>query len=343
MRVGLIGLGGMGLGTPLRLQGAGHDTRRCDIRPEAGAGLSAAGRACVAAPAQPPPGLDALAILVVNAAQAEAVLFDPGGALVQVAEGGGVLCCTTVAPEVARNLAARVTEAGRLFLDAPVSGGAVGAWGGTMTVMASGAPAAFERAGPALDAVAGKVWRLGEQPGIGSTVTMVNQLLAGVHIAVAGKEMALGICSGAGLRVPYDVISSSAGSSWVWQNRVLHVLAGDDALLSAVNIFVKDLGIELDQARALTSPLPMALAAHQLFLAAAAAGHGGWADAFVIRVWEALADILAATEGSAMSPVLPHQLRQSRLGIKSLTELEGRPICNPDPGPWQGCVDVSRE
>ena len=291
MQVGVIGLGSMGMGAALRLQGAGHGVHGCDTRPGAGAELEAAGGACVAAADALPPGLDALIVFVVNAAQAEAVLFGPAGALDRVAQGGVVLCCTTVAPEAARSLGARVTAAGRLYLDAPVSGGAVGARGGTMTVMASGAPAAFDRASPVLDAIAGKVWRLGDEPGVGSTVKMVNQLLAGVHIAVAGEALALGIRAGADPGVLYDVISSSAGSSWMWQNRVPHVLAGDDTPLSAVNIFVKDLGIVLDQARALTFPLPMASAAHQLFLAAAAAGHGGRDDAFVIRVWEALAGI----------------------------------------------------
>ena len=160
-----------------------------------------------------------------------------------------------------------------------------------MTVMASGPEAAFTRAQPVLDVIAGKLWRLGEAIGAGSTVKMVNQLLAGVHIATAAEAMALGIRAGADPQTLFDVISTSAGSSWMFQNRVPHILAGDDTPLSAVNIFVKDLGIVLDQARALTFPLPLASAAHQLFLAAAAQGHGMKDDAFVIRVWEALAGI----------------------------------------------------
>ena len=143
-----------------------------------------------------------------------------------------------------------------------------------------------------LDAIAGKVWRLGDAAGVGSTVKMINQLLAGVHIAVSRR--------GDGARHPrrrrsadavYDVITTSAGNSWMFQNRVPHMLAGDDTPHSAVNIFVKDLGIVLDQARSLDFPLPLAAAAHQLFLGAAAVGHGGKDDAFVIRVWEALAGI----------------------------------------------------
>jgi 3-hydroxyisobutyrate dehydrogenase-like beta-hydroxyacid dehydrogenase len=120
---------------------------------------------------------------------------------------------------------------------------------------------------------------------------MVNQLLAGVHIAAAGEAMALGIRAGADPQALYDVITTSAGNSWMFQNRVAHILAGDDTPLSAVNIFVKDLGIVLDQARALTFPLPLAAAAHQLFLAAAANGQGACDDAFVIRVWQVLTGI----------------------------------------------------
>ena len=160
-----------------------------------------------------------------------------------------------------------------------------------MTVMASGPDAAFAHAQPLLDAIAGKVWRLGQAHGAGSTVKMVNQLLAGVHIAAAAEAMALGIRAGADPQTLFDVITTSAGNSWMFQNRIPHVLAGDDTPLSSVNIFVKDLGIVLDQARSLTFPLPLAAAAHQLFLAAAAAGHGGRDDAFVIRVWQMLTGI----------------------------------------------------
>ena len=290
MQVGVIGLGSMGMGAALNLQRAGLTVIGCDTRPEAWAELQQAGGRCVGTPAELG-ACDAVVVFVVNLSQAEAVLFGPDGCVAGLPPAAVILCCTTVAPVAARLLGERVAASGRLFLDAPVSGGAVGAREGRMTVMAAGPEAAFAAAAPVLDAMAGKVWRLGEVPGVGSTVKMVNQLLAGVHIAVAGEAMALGIRAGADPQTLYDVISSSAGSSWMWQNRIPHILSGDDTPLSAVNIFVKDLGIVLDQARALTFPLPMASAAHQLFLAAAAAGHGARDDAFVIRVWQALAGI----------------------------------------------------
>lgn len=301
MKVGVVGLGSMGMGAALNLAAKGFDTHGCDRREDVWAELQAAGGRCVGRAGALPDGLDVAVVFVVNAAQAERVLFGDapsgdarpgaGGCLPRVVPGGVVLCCVTVAPEAARALAARVEAEGRLFLDAPVSGGSKAGRAGTMTVMASGAPSAFERAGPVLDAIAAKVWRLGDTAGVGSTVKMVNQLLAGVHIAAAAEAVALGLRAGADPRALYDVITSSAGNSWMFQNRVPHILDGDDTPHSAVDIFVKDLGIVLDQARRFTFPLPMASAAHQLFLAASAAGHGGRDDAFVIRVWEALAGI----------------------------------------------------
>jgi putative dehydrogenase len=276
MKVGVIGLGSMGMGAALNLLQKGHDVRGGDVRAEAREELAAAGGRAVARAADLPEGLGAVIVFVVNAAQAEDVLFGPEGCLGRLAPDSVVLCCTTVAPEAARALGARLEARGVPMLDAPVSGGVAGARAGRMTVMASGPEVAFARARPVLDAIAGKVWNLGAAYGAGST---------------AAEALALGIRAGADPQTLFDVITTSAGNSWMFENRVPHILAGDDTPRSAVNIFVKDLGIVLDQARALTFPLPLAAAAHQLFLAAAASGHGGRDDAFVIRVWQALTGI----------------------------------------------------
>lgn len=291
MKVGVVGLGTMGMGAALNLHRKGHQVTGCEPRPDVRGAFASAGGAVVGSAAELPADTEAVVVFVVNAAQTEQVLFGPQGCLSRMAPGTVVLCCATVAPEAARALGKRITEAGFLMLDSPVSGGKTGAHAGTMTVMASGSEQAFSRAQPVLEAMSTKVWKLGPEPGIGSTVKMVNQLLAGVHIATAAEALALGIRAGADPRTLYEVISASAGSSWMWQNRVPHVLDGDDTPLSAINIFVKDLGIVLDQARTLTFPLPLAAAAHQLFLAAAAHGDGAKDDAFIIRVWQALTGI----------------------------------------------------
>jgi putative dehydrogenase len=271
MKVGVIGLGSMGMGAALNLLNKGHAVTGCDLRAESRDAFAAAGGAAVESPGALPTDLEAVVVFVVNAAQTEQVLLGETGCLPRQPKGGVVLCCATVAPEGAR--------------------------AGTMTVMASGSEAAFARAQPVLDAISTRVWRLGTEIGVGSTVKMVNQLLAGVHIATAAEALALGIRAGADPETLFKVISESAGSSWMWQNRVPHILAGDDTPSSAVNIFVKDLGIVLDQARTLTFPLPLAAAAHQLFLAAAANGQGAKDDAFVIRVWQALTGIALPEKG----------------------------------------------
>jgi L-threonate 2-dehydrogenase len=291
MKVGVIGLGTMGMGAALNLHRKGHEVTGCDVREAVREEFAAAQGRTAASADRLPADTEAVVVFVINAAQTEEVLFGANGCLRGLNKGAVVLCCSTVSPNDARSLGKRIEDAGFLMLDSPVSGGKAGAMGGTMTVMASGADAAFAKAQPVLEAMSTKIWRLGAEPGIGSTVKMVNQLLAGVHIATAAEALALGIRAGADPNTLFEVISQSAGSSWMWQNRVPHILAGDDTPLSAVNIFVKDLGIVLDQARGLTFPLPMASAAHQLFLAAAAHGEGYKDDSFVIRVWQALTGI----------------------------------------------------
>jgi 3-hydroxyisobutyrate dehydrogenase-like beta-hydroxyacid dehydrogenase len=298
MQVAVIGLGAMGMGAALSCLRAGLATAGCDFSEAARAAFAAAGGRAVSSAAELPQGTEAVQVLVVNAAQTEAALFGPQGCAPRLAPGAVIIASATMGPDDAKRLAARAGDAGLLYLDAPVSGGAAKAAAGEMTVMASGSPAAFARAKPVLDAVATKVWELGEAPGIGATVKVVHQLLAGVHIAVAAEAMALGIRAGADPQKLYDVVTSAAGNSWMFENRMARVLTGDDAPRSAVDIFVKDLGLVAQMARALDHPVPLASQAQQLFTAASAMGHGRADDGFVIRVWQALTGIKLPGEPS---------------------------------------------
>jgi putative dehydrogenase len=154
-----------------------------------------------------------------------------------------------------------------------------------MTMMTAGKPQAYAKAEGLLEAMAAKVYRLGDQAGNGSKVKIINQLLAGVHIAAAAEAMALGLREGVDPDALYEVITHSAGNSWMFENRMNHVLAGDYTPLSAVDIFVKDLGLVLDTARASKFPLPLSATAHQMFLQASAAGHGREDDSAVIKIF----------------------------------------------------------
>jgi 3-hydroxyisobutyrate dehydrogenase len=297
MRIGIVGLGSMGMGMAKCLVKAGFAVAGADIRGEAVAELVAAGGFAAANPAEAARDAAAIIVMVVNAAQVEAVLFGKDGVVSALPRGAIVVQSATVPASIAIAIAARLEATGHQMLDAPVSGGAAGAASGTLTVMGSGPAAAFDALEGALKAVAKKVYRLGERAGIGSTVKTVNQLLAGVHIAAAAEAMALGTRAGADPRALFEVISNSAGASWMFQNRVPHMLEGDYAPKSAVEIFVKDLGVVLDSGRELRFPLPLAAAAHQLFLAAAGAGHGSEDDAAVVKVYEALTGIKVGKTG----------------------------------------------
>jgi 3-hydroxyisobutyrate dehydrogenase len=289
--VGFIGLGSMGLPMAKQLLAKGFTVYGFDVAKAAMDAFAAAGGQREPDPRSVADRVSLLVLVVATAEQAEEALFGPKGGAALLGEGGVVVLHSTVPPPFVQALGARLDEMGLGLLDAPISGGRAGAEAGTLSVMASGSSHAFEVAGPALDAMAKTVYRLGEAPGIGSTVKMINQHLAGVHIAAACEAMALGTACGADPDTLFEVISNAAGNSWMFSNRVPHILARDFTPLSAVEIFVKDLGIVLETAKGRRFPLPIAAAAHQQYLAAAAAGFGREDDSAVVKVYERLTGI----------------------------------------------------
>ncbi|TXI00527.1 MAG: NAD(P)-dependent oxidoreductase [Rhizobium sp.] len=292
----VIGLGSMGWGAALSLLKVGIPVRGCDVRSEVLARLAENGGTPCKTPASAAGDAEVILVYVVNSKQAEDVLFGQNGALQTARPSTTFLLCTTMAPSATTAIAERLEAAGMLVIDAPVSGGHVRALAGEITIMASGSPEAFDRASTVLDAISAKVFRLGDRPGAGSQVKMINQLLAGVHIAATAEAMALAAKAGIDLKTLYEVIRVSAGSSWMFENRGEHIVSGDYTPRSAVNIFVKDLGIvtsEADKAGAVT---PLAAAALNLFVEASEAGLGLEDDA-------AVAKILAAKSGARLPGV----------------------------------------
>jgi 3-hydroxyisobutyrate dehydrogenase len=284
-QVGLIGLGAMGLGMAKSLRRAGYNLHVFDIRADAAHAFAADGGLVSNHPAELAAACDVVISVVVNAEQTEDVLFGEGRAAAAMKPGSVFVMCSTVDPGWSMALEKRLNGKGILYLDAPISGGAAKAARGEITMMTSGHADAYTKAGGTLDAMAAKVYRLGPAAGNGSKVKIINQLLAGVHIAVAAEAMALGMRQGVDATALYEVITHSAGNSWMFENRMAHVLAADYTPLSAVDIFVKDLGLVLDSARASKFPLPLASTAHQMFLQAASAGFGREDDAAVIKIF----------------------------------------------------------
>jgi putative dehydrogenase len=288
-KVGLIGLGAMGSGMAASLRRAGFDVHVFDVRHEVAEKFAKDGGHACTSVVELAVACDVVVSVVVNAAQTETVLFGPNGdgtGCASAMRAGSVfVMCSTVDPNWSVALEARLEKLGLLYVDAPISGGAAKAASGEMTMMTAAKPAAYAKCEAMLNAMAGKVYKLGDHAGAGSKVKIINQLLAGVHIAAAAEAMALGLREGVNPEALYDVITHSAGNSWMFENRMAHVLAADYTPLSAVDIFVKDLGLVLDMARASKFPLPLSSTAHQMFMQASTAGFAKEDDSAVIKIF----------------------------------------------------------
>lgn len=302
LSIGIVGLGSMGLGMAKNALDAGLSVKGFDIFETACRAFSDAGGEAVDSVAEAARDVDILLLMVVNARQAKDVLFGQGGAAAAARKSTVVTVCSTIAPKDARDIGERLSALGLLPLDAPVSGGKVGADAGTLTIMASGPKAAFDRARPLLEAISGTLYEVGEAPGLGATYKVVHQLAAGVHLAAAAELMAFGAKAGCDPEVLFEIVSKSTGRSWMFMDRVPHILEGDFTPRSMVDIFVKDLGLVMETGAETRTPLPIASAAHQLFLAASAMGHGRIDDSAVVKVYESATgvpvkrDVLSAAE-----------------------------------------------
>lgn len=279
----VIGLGSMGWGAAVSLIRAKIPTKGVDIRNDVLERFGAEGGTPYQTPVETA-GSDVVFVFVVNAAQTREVLFGDNGAVASAAPGTIFVLCVTMPPSEAVAIAAELSVAGMVSIDAPVSGGSVKALAGEMTIMASGSDEAFARAQPAIDAIATKIFRLGSEPGQGSRVKMINQLLAGVHIAACAEAMVLGAKVGLELDTLYEVICECAGNSWMFENRGAHIVAGDYTPHSAVDIFVKDLGIVASEAGDAACPTPLTETALALFQTASCEGLGREDDAAVAKI-----------------------------------------------------------
>jgi len=279
----------MGMGAAKSCLRAGLNTWGVDLNPAALENLRQAG----ARDAQPSASafadqLDAVLLLVVNAQQVNAILFGEEGLAAKLRSGTVVMVSSTLSARDAQQIEQQLAQYQLLMLDAPVSGGAAKAASGEMTVMASGSDAAFAQLQSVLDAVAAKVYRVGSEIGLGSTVKIIHQLLAGVHIAVGAEAMALAARAGIPLETMYEVVTNAAGNSWMFENRMRHVVDGDYSPKSAVDIFVKDLNLVADTAKSLHFPLPLASTALNMFTEASNAGYGREDDSAVIKIFSGI-------------------------------------------------------
>ena len=286
--VAVIGLGSMGMGAAKSCVREGLDVYGVDLNDQALTELSLAGAKAVSTNcADFSQDLDAVLLLVVNAKQVNAILFESGLAET-LKPGTVVMISSTIAAEDAKVFNGKLAEKQLIMLDAPVSGGAIKAAAGEMTIMASGSEQAFNLLQPVLNATAAKVYNIGTEIGLGSTVKIVHQLLAGVHIASGAVALALAARANIPLNLMYDVVTNAAGNSWMFEDRMKHVVDGDYSPKSMVDIFVKDLNLVSDTAKGLKFPLPLASTALNMFVGASNAGYGQEDDSAVIKIFDGI-------------------------------------------------------
>jgi 3-hydroxyisobutyrate dehydrogenase len=265
----------------------GFEVRGSDLSDTALDALAEAGGVRAATAVDAAHGADVLVLMVVNASQAESVLAQQG--VLDGLTSDGVVCLMATCPASAvERLSKRVTDSNRRFVDAPVSGGVAGATAGSLTIMAAGDQASVEAAKPVFDVLGERIFHVGEKPGQGAMVKTVNQLLCGVHIAVMAEAFSLATKAGIELKLLLDIMSGSAASSWMLRDRGPRMLQDDPEVTSAIDIFVKDLNIVLETGKDFRAALPIAAAAHQLFLATSGRGDGLADDSQVIRSYYAL-------------------------------------------------------
>ncbi|KOF15037.1 oxidoreductase [Ensifer adhaerens] len=287
MNIAFIGLGSMGTPMARNLISAGFSLAGFDTNPRALSVFAGNGGKPASTAAAAAAGADIALLMVVNALQAEQVLFDDG-VLDALAPGGIVVLMATCPPGAVQAIATRVKKTGRSFVDAPVSGGVAGAEAATLSIMVGASNADFERSSPVLRALGDKLFHVGTEAGQGAAVKVVNQLLCGVHIAVAAEGLALASRVGIDPKVILEILGGSSASSWMLKDRGPRMLQDDPVVTSAIDIFVKDLGLVLEAGREAKAALPLAAAAYQMFLATSGRGDGAIDDSQVIRSYELL-------------------------------------------------------
>lgn len=286
-RVAWIGLGAMGSAMAPRLLGLTSELAVYDVVPERAQALGEHGARAAASPADAATGAATVCLMVASPDQAFQALFGQAGAAGPLTPGAVVVVLSTIGPAAVRDLSERLAPSGAALLDAPVSGGVARAEHGELVIMVGGPPEPFAAVRPLLERLGTTVVRVGEAVGDGQAVKLVNQLLCGVHIVAAAEALGLAAALGLEPRAVWEVIRHGAAGSFMLDDRGPRMLDGTfEPVRSALDIFVKDMGLVTAAARSRKLPTPLADAAEQLYLMGAAEGLGRVDDAAVVKLYE---------------------------------------------------------
>ncbi|HEY2128581.1 MAG TPA: NAD(P)-dependent oxidoreductase [Streptosporangiaceae bacterium] len=288
MRIGWLGLGAMGGPMAACLARSGHQVHGYDVVPDRAAALAADGVRPAASVAGAVAGADLTAIMVATPDQLEQVLFGPDGAAAALPTGSIVLIMATVGPAAVTSAASRLAGQGSTVLDAPVSGGVTRAAAGDLLIMVSGPAGAVQRAQPVLDSLARAAPVVGPAAGDGQRMKLVNQLLCGVHIAVAAEALAFAEALGLRPADCWQVLRDGAAASFMFEDRGARMVSGQFGdVRSALDIFVKDMGLVGAAADDAGAATPLARAAAWLYDRGHEEGLGRLDDSALIEVLRA--------------------------------------------------------
>ena len=280
--VGVIGVGAMGLGVVQRLARSGFQVLARDIRPEADAAAAAAGAIVCATPAELARRCPIVILLVVDAAQIDAVLFGEAGAAGALSRDAVVVVSSTVAPSSVAALERRLTAVHARVIDAPVSGGPQRAADGTLTMMISGDARAIDACEAVFGAISAKRFLLGNEPGKAAAYKILNNQLAAANLVAGAEAMTIALRAGLDPRRFLEVVNASSGASWIVGDRMPRALAADHFLRAATRILHKDVALAVDAATELGIDAPLARMARDTFAAAMEAGYGEADDAALL-------------------------------------------------------------
>lgn len=272
--VGYVGMGIMGVPMAANLLKAGFDVTvwnrtasKCDPVKEKGAKVADSPAAMAAA------GPDVILINVTDTPDVEAVLFGENGIASSAKKGLVVIDNSTISPVATVEYAKKLAEKGITFLDAPVSGGDIGAQNGTLSIMVGGDEAAFDRCKPVFEAMGKNITLLGPA-GCGQACKACNQISVSVNLLATCEAIALAKATGLDLEKMIGVVSGGAGGSWQLANLGPKIAKGDFDPGFMIDLVLKDLNIVNDTARANHLPLVGTPIAESYFRAAAANGGG---------------------------------------------------------------------
>ena len=284
-RVGFIGIGTMGREMAINLAKAGHQVTAFDVRRDSADGLAAFGIAFAENIAQASAGADAVITMLPDTPDVEAVVYGDGGLLANPPAGKLVVDMSTIAPQAVRWMHADFQRIGVGFVDAPVSGGPIGAKNAMLSIMAGGDTPAFEQARRFFAAMGTTITHVGDS-GAGQTVKLCNQLICGINIQAICEAIALGRASGVDLHQLRKVLLGGSAASWMLDKLGGAMIDGDTSAGFRIELMLKDLRLVQQQAQTLSVPLPATSLVTNQYLDARAHGEGAHGNQALFRVYD---------------------------------------------------------